>query len=50
MHKKWSAQEKLAVLQEIERSQIGLAAAAKMYGIGKTTLIEWRDRYELNVF
>lgn len=50
MHKKWSAQEKLAVLQEIERSQIGLAAAAKMYGIGKTTLIEWRDRYELNGF
>ncbi|ERM18287.1 hypothetical protein [Brevibacillus laterosporus] len=26
MHKKWSAQEKLAVLQEIERGQIGLAA------------------------
>ncbi|MFB0829606.1 hypothetical protein ACEU2D_08215 [Brevibacillus laterosporus] len=28
MHKKWGAQEKLAVLQEIEKGQIGLAAGA----------------------
>ncbi|MBN3524857.1 helix-turn-helix domain-containing protein [Paenibacillus apiarius] len=40
-------QEKLAVLQEIENGEMGLETAAKKHGIGTTTLIEWRDRYEL---
>lgn len=47
MLKKWSADKKLAVLQEIESSQMSLEAIAKKYGIGTTTLIEWRDRYAL---
>ncbi|WGU96325.1 transposase [Paenibacillus dendritiformis] len=46
MRKKWNAQEKLAVLQELESDQAGLETTAKKYGIGATTLIEWRDRYE----
>ncbi|MDF2958625.1 MAG: transposase family protein [Paenibacillus sp.] len=48
MRKKWSAQEKQAVLQEIKSGRMGLEAACKKYAIGKTTLIEWRDRYELS--
>jgi transposase len=46
MHKKWSPQEKLAVLQEIESGEIGWKAATQKYDIGKTTLKEWRNRYE----
>lgn len=48
MRKKWSAEEKQAVLLELENGQVSLEAAAYKYGIGKTTLIEWRDRYEVS--
>lgn len=41
----FSALEKLAILQEIEYGQIGVMAAAKTYGISKTTLAKWRRRY-----
>lgn len=44
MQKKWSAQEKLAVLRELKSG--GIETTAKKYGIGGTTLLEWRDRYE----
>ncbi|WP_211326511.1 helix-turn-helix domain-containing protein, partial [Paenibacillus flagellatus] len=44
MRQKWSAQEKLAVLQETD--EMGLQATSQKYDIGRTTLIEWRDRYE----
>lgn len=43
----FSASEKLAVLQEVESGQIGVKAAAKKYGIPKTTLAKWRRRYEV---
>ena len=44
---KYSASEKFAILQEIESGQIGVKAAAKKYGISKTTLAKWRRRYEV---
>ncbi|QOT00298.1 transposase [Brevibacterium sp. JNUCC-42] len=43
----FSASEKFAVLQEIESGQTGVKAAAKKYGISKTTLAKWRRRYEV---
>jgi transposase len=43
----YSAPEKLAILQEVESGQIGVKAAAKKYGITKTTLAKWRRRYEV---
>ncbi|RJG25915.1 transposase [Paenibacillus thiaminolyticus] len=46
MRKKWSVQEKLVVLQALKSGQGGIETTAKMYGIGATTHIEWRDRYE----
>jgi len=46
-NKQYSASEKFAILQEIESGQIGVKAAAKKYGIPKTTLVKWRRRYEV---
>ncbi|WP_019007291.1 helix-turn-helix domain-containing protein, partial [Cohnella laeviribosi] len=46
-NKQYSASEKFAILQEIESGQIGVKAAAKKYGIPKTTLVKWRSRYEV---
>ena len=43
----YSASEKLAVLREIESGQIGVMAAAKNFGVSKTTLAKWRRRYEV---
>lgn len=43
----YGAPEKLTILQEIESGHIGVMAAAKKYGITKTTLAKWRRRYEV---
>lgn len=43
----YSASEKLAVLREIERGQIGIMDAAKNFGVSKTTVAKWRRRYEV---
>lgn len=43
----YSASEKLAILREIECGQVGVMAAAKNFGVSKTTLAKWRRRYEV---
>ncbi|QRG66678.1 helix-turn-helix domain-containing protein [Brevibacillus choshinensis] len=43
----FTASEKLAILLEIDSGQIGVMAAAKTYGISKTTVVKWRRRYEV---
>lgn len=48
MPKKWSAQEKLAVLQDMKRGHMGIREIAQKYGVGMTALKEWRKRYELH--
>ncbi|OMC62752.1 transposase, partial [Paenibacillus odorifer] len=45
--KKFTALEKLTILQEIERGDIGLKTAARKYGISKNSLVKWRQRYQL---
>lgn len=45
--KKYGAIEKLAILDEITSGEIGVKAAAKKYGITKTTLAKWRRRYKV---
>ncbi|WP_339192793.1 IS3 family transposase [Paenibacillus sp. FSL E2-0230] len=45
--KKFTALEKLTILQEIERGEIGLKTAARKYGISKNSLVKWRQRYQL---
>ncbi|MEK5400318.1 transposase [Paenibacillus sp. FSL K6-2859] len=45
--KKYTALEKLTILQEIERGDIGLKAAARKYGLSKTSVVKWRQRYQL---
>ncbi|MEV5027445.1 transposase [Paenibacillus sp. LPE1-1-1.1] len=44
---KYSAFEKLTILEEVASGQIGFMAAAKNYGINKTTLMKWERRYKL---
>jgi transposase len=41
------AEEKLAIIKEIECGELGIMAAAYKYGISKTTLVKWRQRYEV---
>ncbi|MEK5235904.1 IS3 family transposase [Paenibacillus sp. FSL L8-0470] len=48
--KKFTAFEKLTILQEVECGQIGLKAAARKYGLSKTSLVKWRRRYQLYGF
>ncbi len=43
----YSAQEKLAILQELEEGKKTLLYVASKYDISKTTLKRWRHRYEL---
>ncbi|ULL14771.1 hypothetical protein DVH26_10110 [Paenibacillus sp. H1-7] len=38
---KYNALEKLAILEEVSNGEIGFLAAAKKYGINKTTLMKW---------
>lgn len=44
---KYSALEKLAILDEVSSGDIGFRAAARKYGINKTTLMKWQRRYKL---
>ncbi|WP_090645546.1 DDE-type integrase/transposase/recombinase [Paenibacillus sp. UNC496MF] len=44
--RKYSALEKLAILQEVSHGEIGFLAAAKKYGINKTTLMRWQRRHK----
>jgi transposase len=44
------AEEKLAIIKEIECGELGIMAAAYKYGISKTTLVKWRQRYEVYGF
>ncbi|RKN64174.1 helix-turn-helix domain-containing protein [Paenibacillus ginsengarvi] len=44
---KYSALEKLTILDEVSSGEIGFLAAAKKYGINKTTLMKWQRRYKL---
>jgi transposase len=43
---KYNALEKLAILEEVSNGEIGFMAAAKKYGINKTTLMKWQRRYK----
>ncbi|SFM46734.1 Helix-turn-helix domain-containing protein, partial [Paenibacillus sp. 1_12] len=43
----FQATEKLAIIEEIERGELGIMAATYKYGISKTTLVKWRRRYEV---
>lgn len=47
MLKKYGAAEKLVILNEVTSGQLGFLAAAKKYGINKTTLMKWQRRYKL---
>lgn len=49
LNKNYSAPEKLAILDEIAIREIGIKAAAKKYGITKTTLSKWRRRCKIIV-
>ncbi|MDR6879582.1 helix-turn-helix domain-containing protein [Bacillus sp. 3255] len=44
---KYNALEKLNILEEVSRGEIGFLAAAKKYEINKTTLMKWQRRYKL---
>ncbi|MDD9269337.1 helix-turn-helix domain-containing protein [Paenibacillus sp. GCM10023248] len=44
---KYNALEKLNILEEVSRGEIGSLAAAKKYEINKTTLMKWQRRYKL---
>lgn len=45
--KKFTAIEKLTILQEIECGNIGLKASAQKYRLTKTSILKWRRRYQL---
>jgi transposase len=45
--RKYSAAEKLIILNEVSSGQLGFLAAAKEYEINKTTLMKWQRRYRL---
>lgn len=44
---KFNALEKLTILEEVSKGEIGFLAAAEKYGINKTTLMKWQRRYKL---
>lgn len=44
------AKEKLAIIKEIECGELGIMAASYKYRISKTTLVKWRQRYEVYGF
>ncbi|WP_165822665.1 helix-turn-helix domain-containing protein [Paenibacillus montanisoli] len=46
----YHAEEKLSIIEEIERGELGIMAATYKYGISKTTLVKWRQRYEVYGF
>jgi transposase len=43
---KYSALEKLTILEDVSSGKIGYLAAAKKYGINKTSLMKWQRRYK----
>ncbi|WP_197029931.1 transposase [Paenibacillus sp. 1-18] len=45
--KKFTAFEKLTILQEIKQGFIGVKAAARKFGVTKNSIGKWRRRYEL---
>ncbi|MDP4097390.1 IS3 family transposase [Paenibacillus sp. P96] len=45
--KRFTALEKLNILQEIECGELGLKAVARKYGLSKTSVVKWRSRYQL---
>lgn len=45
--RKYSAAEKLVILNEVSSGQLGFLATAKKYEINKTTLMKWQRRYKL---
>ena len=44
---KYSALEKLTIIEEVSYGEIGFLATAAKYGISKTTLMKWQRRYKL---
>ncbi|WP_219836169.1 helix-turn-helix domain-containing protein [Paenibacillus sp. R14(2021)] len=48
--RKYSALEKLAILEEVSKGELGFLAATKKYGINKTSLMKWQRRYKLYGF
>ncbi|MGO4272243.1 transposase [Paenibacillus sp. TAF58] len=46
----YRAEEKLAIIEEIGCGELGIMAAVYKYGISKTTLVKWRQRYEVYGF
>lgn len=42
-----TASQKFAILQEIENGHMDVKAAARKFGVSKTTLAKWRRRYQL---
>ena len=47
VQKKLTAEEKLAILQEIESGQIGIKGAVRKFGLNKSTIVKWQRRYRL---
>ncbi|WP_219834812.1 helix-turn-helix domain-containing protein [Paenibacillus sp. R14(2021)] len=47
---KYSALEKLAILEEVSKGELGFLAATKKYSINKTSLMKWQRRYKLYGF
>ncbi|WP_448766712.1 transposase, partial [Acinetobacter sp. AGC35] len=45
--KKFTAFEKLTILQEIKGGYIGVKAAARKFGVTKNSIVKWRRRYEV---
>jgi transposase len=46
----YSATEKLAIIEEIECSDLGVMDAAYKYGVSKTSIVKWKRRYEVYGF
>ncbi|AKG34151.1 transposase [Paenibacillus durus ATCC 35681] len=45
--KKFTAFDKLTILQEIKQGFLGVKAAARKFGVTKNSIVKWRRRYEL---
>ncbi|MFM9278135.1 transposase [Paenibacillus jiagnxiensis] len=45
--KKFTAFEKLTILQEIKQGLIGIKAATRKFGVTKNSIVRWRRRYQL---
>lgn len=43
----YSSLDKLTIIDEISSGEISLKDATKKYGISKTTLVKWRQRYKV---